>query len=322
MHRSIPVSAPRPAGVPRRLVLGTAFVLALAVWAAPKIPAAVAQDAKPAAGTAAAVPAPPSPPPAPSLPAPDKAATPASKPATAPGFAIHINTDEEPGAAKGATGKNDAAGTVTEEKDPVTGERTITVKKGHKTVTVAGIGPDRKYPSVGAFVHNEPALATMVVLVVAVIFLSPVLAIALILAYRMRRTRMQNETLLKLAEQGVVAPAEAMNAVTSGTMPAQLKANGGAQAGAATAASPVDQVRELRKRAAWSDLRKGVLMGAVGLGLVLFSAFDDHSPNGLGLVLLFVGAGFVLLWWFEDRQIKPRRDLGAVPPGPGTGGGF
>jgi len=288
MHRSVPISAPRPAGVPRRLVLGTAFVLALAVWATSRIPAAVAQDAKPA---------------------------------TTPGLAIHIDTDEEPGAAKGAAGRSDAAGTVTQEQDPVTGERTITVKKGHKTVTVAGIGPDRKYPSVGDFVHNEPALATMVVLVVAVIFLSPVLAIALILAYRMRRTRMQNETLLKLAEQGVVAPSDAMNAVTSGTMPAQLRAGGGAQAGAATT-SPVDQVRELRKRAAWSDLRKGVLMGAVGLGLVLFSAFDDRSPNGLGLVLLFVGAGFVVLWWFEDRQIKPRPDAGGIPPGPGTGGGF
>ena len=318
MHRSVPISAPRPAGVPRRLVLGTAFILALAVWATSRIPAAVAQDAKPAAGTSVAVPAPP---PVPSPPAPDKAATPPSKPATTPGLAIHIDTDEKPGAATGATGGSDAAGTVTQEQDPVTGERTITVKKGHKTVTVAGIGPDRKYPSVGDFVHNEPALATMVVLVVAVIFLSPVLAIALILAYRMRRTRMQNETLLKLAEQGVVAPSDAMNAVTSGTMPAQLRAGGGAQAGAATT-SPVDQVRELRKRAAWSDLRKGVLMGAVGLGLVLFSAFDDRSPNSVGLVLLFVGAGFVLLWWFEDRQIKPRQDLGAIPPGPGTGGGF
>jgi hypothetical protein len=319
MHRSVTSSAPRPAGVPRRLVLGTAFILALAVWAAPKIPAAVAQDAKPAAVGAVAVPAAPPPPPVPSLPAADTAATPPPKRATAPGLAIHINTDEEPGAAKDATGKDGAAKTITEERDPVTGERTITVKKGHKTVTVAGIGPDREYPSVGDFVHNEPALATMVVLVVAVIFLSPVLAIALILAYRMRRTRMQNETLLKLAEQGVVAPSDAMNAVTTGTMPAQLRANGGATAGAGTT-SPVDQVRELRKRAAWSDLRKGVLMGAVGLGLVLFSAFDDHSPNGLGLVLLFVGAGFIVLWWFEDRQIKPRQDLGEIPPGPGTGG--
>jgi hypothetical protein len=315
MHGSIASSAHRPAPVPRRLVLGTAFILALAVWLAPKIPAAVAQDAKPAAGTTAAVPAPPPPPPAPAT---DGAAGAPGKPAGIPGVSIRINAEEEPDAAKGATGKDGAAKTITEERDPVTGERTITVKKGHKTVTVAGIGPDREYPSVGDFVHNEPALATMVVLVVAVIFLSPVLAIALILAYRMRRTRMQNETLLKLAEQGVVAPSDAMNAVSSGTMPAQLRA-GGATPGAA-ATSPVDQVRELRKRAAWSDLRKGVLMGAFGLGLVLFSAFDDHSPNGLGLVLLFVGAGFVVLWWFEDRQIKPRQDAGGMPPGPGSGG--
>ena len=40
---------------------------------------------------------------------------------------------------------------------------------------------------------------------------------------------------------------------------------------------------------------------------------DDGSPNGLGLVLLFVGMGYVMLWWFEDRQLPPA--AGGPPSG-------
>ena len=59
----------------------------------------------------------------------------------------------------------------------------------------------------------------------------------------------------------------------------------------------------LRKRAAWSDLRKGVVMGAIGLGLTLHSFFNDRTTNSVGLVLLFVGLGYGLLWWFEQRPM-------------------
>ena len=69
----------------------------------------------------------------------------------------------------------------------------------------------------------------------------------------------------------------------------------------------------MRKRAAWSDLRKGIIMTAVGLGFTFYSMLDDGSPNGLGLVLLFVGLGYVILWWFEDRQLPPA--AGGPPSG-------
>ena len=76
-----------------------------------------------------------------------------------------------------------------------------------KHVTVGVFGKDREYDSFNDFVHNEPELAGMIVAVVSIVFLSPVLVIALILWYRMRKNRMLNETMLKLAEKGVVPPA-------------------------------------------------------------------------------------------------------------------
>ena len=53
------------------------------------------------------------------------------------------------------------------------------------------------------------------------------------------------------------------------------------------------------------DRRKGILAGAVGLGLTLFSMLDDGTPNSIGLILLFVGGGYCVLWWFEARHSTP-----------------
>ena len=97
--------------------------------------------------------------------------------------------------------------------------------------------------------------------IVALVFLSPVLAIGLILWYRMRKARMLNETMLKLAEKGVVPPAEALGA---------LAGNASAPLAAAPSAAPIyEQAKQIRRRAAWSDLRKGVILGGIGLGLTL-----------------------------------------------------
>ena len=76
----------------------------------------------------------------------------------------------------------------------------------------------------------------------------------------------------------------------------------------------------MQRRAAWSDLRKGVLMSGFGLALSVYSLLEDREPNGLGLVLLFVGLGFIVLWWFEERRFAPPYRAAPAPaPAPGAG---
>ncbi len=274
----------------RRVVLGTAFLLAFTIWQVPKSAPVQAQEPRPPAASAPEAPS-------------------AVKPAaTGDAKGIDASNSIKPGSveikAPSSTGAGAPAndGEVAGRAEKSDGH-TIIIEKGNKRIQVLGLGPDKEYDSVGQFVHDDPALAGMVVAIVAVVFLSPVLAIALVLAYRMRKARMLNETMLKLAERGLVPPAEALEALSGNA--------GGAIAASPTAAPFYEQAKQMRRHAAWSDLRKGVIMGGIGLGLTLYSYLDDHEANGLGLVLLFVGIGYALLWWFEQRQIG----------GPGAGGG-
>ena len=142
-----------------------------------------------------------------------------------------------------------------------------------------------------------PWIVGVVFLVLGSIFLTPIILLVGIIWYKLRKTRLQNEAVLKLAERGVMPSAQAVDAVMAGTPPAQA-------APAAMAAVPVAVAS--RRRAVWSDLRKGVLLVAVGLALVLYSITDAGEANWLGLVLLFVGAGYVALWWLEDRHLERR----------------
>lgn len=181
-------------------------------------------------------------------------------------------------------------------------------------VRIEGPGVDREFESFGALVDQAPWLAAWVLLIVALVFAAPVLMIALVLWYKMRRTRMVNETLLKLAEKGAMPPATAMEILGSGMGSIALE---NAQRSSAVAPGN-DHVRATRRRATWSDLRKGVVMGAVGLGLVVYSLLDDRSPNALGLVLLFLGAGYVALWYFEDRHLRETSARAPSPPRDGS----
>ena len=295
-------SAAAPPRLLRRLVLGTALLLALAVALGPRTPPVHAQ---------------PSPPAAPSAPAAPKApadVAPPAKPTTrsatinikADDRTVRIDTTE-------SRGKRDTDATDDDEPDTGSGPIIGIGKDKHgKRVRVGVFGDDHEYDSFSDFVHTEPGLAFMVVSIVALVFLSPVLAIALILWYRMRKARMLNETMLRLAEKGVVPPAEALSALSNSNAPL---------AAAPSAAPILEQAKQIRRRAAWSDLRKGVILGGIGLGLTLYSMFDDGSPNGLGLVLFFVGIGYLVLWWYEERQFAPRGGgAGTNPTAPPSGG--
>lgn len=180
-------------------------------------------------------------------------------------------------------------------------------RKGAR-ITVDGV--DRNYDSFDQFLDRDPALASMVLGIVFIVFLTPILIIGLIIWYKVRKNRMQQEAMLKLAERGIVPPAEAMAAISAGRV--------GPALGTATSNAPLaDQARELRKHAAWSDLRKGVLIGGVGIALTLYYLFEHGQATWLGLVLLFVGIGYIVLWFFEDRQAIDRTPNPVPGPGPG-----
>ncbi len=281
-------------GTLRRLILGMALATGFAVAGLAHMQNVRAADlssptpnATPAAGATA---------PAPKSPAADQAATKAA------------DADED------ADASGDAAGPQAGSRKSVTIDRHgIFVDKGSKRVRIEGLGRDREYDSFEQFVQDAPWLAGLVFLTVLMVFLIPLLIIVLLIWYKLRKNRLANETMLKLAERGIVPPAAAMDAVASG--------NAVAAAAAAAEAPPpsmpaYERARFLHRRTVWSDLRKGVILSAIGLGLVFFSMLDDGTPNSVGLVFLFVGLGYCLLWFFEDRTTA--RPPGVPPPTEGT----
>lgn len=168
---------------------------------------------------------------------------------------------------------------------------------GKRGIKINVDGMDRQYDSFDQFVDKDPALAKMVFGIVFIAFLTPILFTALVIWYKVRKTRMANETMLKLAERGIVTSPEALDALrTGGPVPATglLPATG----------TFVEQAQAMRQQAARGDLRKGILIGAFGLAITLYSIIDG-DPNWIGLVLLFVGIGYGVLWHLETRNATP-----------------
>ena len=275
-----------PVGRPwlRRAVLVAAVALAtaLAVGLGSPVPVhvavAVAAD-KAASGTDPAAPKPAAP----------KAAT--------PDTAADASTSKA-GAEAQDTDSGDAKTEVTID------HRGVGVLKKGRRVEVRGLGADREYDSFKEFVNDAPRLAGLVFVVVLVFFLTPLLILVLIIWYKMRKTRMQNETMLKLVEKGVVPPVEAMQAL-AGQTPSNVPPS---------AVPLYEQARLIRRRAAWSDLRKGVVLLAIGMGFMFYSMLADGEPNWIGLICFFLGIGYTVLWFFEDRQTASAAGGAGGPP--------
>lgn len=121
--------------------------------------------------------------------------------------------------------------------------------------------------------HVEAVLGMLIGLVaVLLIFGSPFLIVIAVLRHRMRKQNMVNELALRLAEKGQPVPPELF----------------------AQAAPP-----------ARSDLRRGIIWASVGLGVVIFGAFDgDADVMGLGFIPVMIGLGFAIAAWLENRQRK------------------
>jgi hypothetical protein len=285
----------------RRLVLGGALLGAIIVAFGPHAASVQAGESAQAVPPARVAPSPAGdrrdagPPAKPTGTLPAKAAAPGARDAAR-------DADANP--------EDDDATNVTIDRHGIRVDDGTGTKKKKRVIVGIG-GTDREYDSVDQFAKQDPGLFAMVVGVVFIVFLTPVLVIALLIWYKLRKNRMLNDTMLQLAEKGVIAPAEAMQALQTGRT--------AAVASAAAAQAPLaEQARMLRSHAVWSDLRRGVILGALGLAFCAYSIFDDRSPNWIGLILLFLGLGYTLLWFFEDRQLAAPADN--RPPSPPAAG--
>ena len=169
---------------------------------------------------------------------------------------------------------------------------------------------DDDFDSFNEALHTAPWVVGLAFLVAGSILLTPVFLLVGIIWYKLRKTRLQNEAVLQLAERGAMAPAQAVDAVMSGVTPEGAVASTAASLAVSSAAPVYQQAVIARRRAVWSDLRKGVILMAIGLAFVFYQMVENGSASWVGLVLMFLGIGFILLWWFEDRHLK-RHETGA-----------
>jgi hypothetical protein len=287
----------------RRIVLGGAVLGALVVAFGPYAPSVQAGESSPVPGIATTLMV--------AQAEVSKAAKDVSSAAKAAAKDAAQAAKDEARAAKDEAASSDDAPTVTIDRHGIRVEDAESVGKKRKRVVVGLGSTDREYDSFEQFVHEDRGLAAMVIGIVFIVFLTPVLITGLLIWYKLRKNRMLNDTMMHLAEKGVVPPAEALQALSSGRTAAAANAM-------AARAPLIEQAKALRSQAAWSDLRKGVILAAVGLSFTAYSMFDDRSPNWIGLVLLFLGLGYAFLWYFEDRQLAA--PASAPPPPPPAGG--
>ena|SRR5438132_4012360 len=109
-------------------------------------------------------------------------------------------------------------------------------------------------------------------LAVILVFGTPIIIVIAILIHKARRTRALHDTVVRLAEKGLPIPPDLF----------------------------IDKPSEDMR----SSLHKGVVLIAVGLGLVIFflTIPDRHAPWGVGMIPLLIGVGYLIVWWLESRK--------------------
>jgi hypothetical protein len=123
------------------------------------------------------------------------------------------------------------------------------------------------------------AVIPLVAIIFMTVFGAPVLIVGVIMYFGFSRNRMMHKTIRMMVEKGQPVP------------PALLAPPAPAQ----------------RQR---SDLRRGVVLGMIGIGLILFFGAVNDWENGawaIGVVPALIGAGYLLVWKLEGGQ-KPKPD--------------
>ncbi len=152
--------------------------------------------------------------------------------------------------------------------------------KGHHGIVIDGDKDDDvDLKNVGDL--GERLAIPIVGIVFMSIFGAPVLIVAVILYFGFSKSRMQHRTIRMLAEKGQPIP------------PALF-------------VPPAPAVRQR------SDMRRGVVLTMVGVGLMIFfGAVNDWEGGAwsLGLIPFLIGVGYLLVWKLEGKK-----DVSSPPP--------
>lgn len=154
--------------------------------------------------------------------------------------------------------------------------------KGHHGIVIDGDEKD-----IGDIKSGD--VPEMVVPIVAIIFMAifgaPVLIVALIMYFGFSRNRAMHRTIRMLAEKGQPIPATLL-------------------------APPAPAIR------ARSDLRRGIVLVMVGIGLmVCFGAWNDWEGGAwaIGVIPFVIGLGYLLVWKLEGEK---KNEIPPPPPTP------
>jgi uncharacterized protein DUF6249 len=153
------------------------------------------------------------------------------------------------------------------------------LRKHHHGIVVDGNDEGEKRGS-----EDFPEWAIPIVAIVFMtIFGAPVLIVAVIMYFGFSRNRMMHRTIRMMVEKGQPVPP----ALLSPSPPA------------------------IRQR---SDMRRGVVLVMVGLGVMLFfGAVNDWEGGAwaIGLIPFLIGLGYLLVWKLEGQK-----DVSSPPPLP------
>jgi uncharacterized protein DUF6249 len=127
---------------------------------------------------------------------------------------------------------------------------------------------------------SQEDIPAMVIPLVGIVFLTifgaPVLIVGLILYFSFSRQRALHRTVRMMVEKGQPVPEALLN-----PPPAQ------------------------RQR---SDMRRGVILTMIGVGLMVFLAAANDWEGGswtLGLIPFLIGAGYLLVWKLDTKKDNP-----------------
>jgi hypothetical protein len=152
--------------------------------------------------------------------------------------------------------------------------------KGHHGIVIDG-DKDEDVDLKGIGDLGERMAIPIVGIVFMSIFGAPVLIIAVILYFGFSKNRMMHRTIRMMAEKGQPIP------------PALL-------------APPAPAIRQR------SDMRRGVVLCMVGLGLMLFFGAVNEWEGGswaIGVIPFVIGLGYLLVWKLEGKK-----DVSPPPP--------